>query len=100
MARARPNPYGYPVRKARGDEPGMPVGRGISVATVGEGTRTHIVGKDGGHLCRSGINAGKAGGSGASPQLYTSSANFITCGRCSKLASVNERAGRRADEKQ
>lgn len=91
MARARSNPYGRPVPE------------GVTLVRVGQGEQTHIFNPTTQlHLCLSGMNAGKKGGTGIdtsnfAPQLYMSDAKFITCYRCNKLASINERRGRRVD---
>ena len=84
MARAKGNPTGgtYP---------------GVEVVRVGNGERTHILGTHGVHLCRSGINVG-APGSRSKPLISPSYGKFVSCYRCNKLASINQRASRRADE--
>ena len=84
MARAKRNPYGglFP---------------GVVVVRVGNGERTHILGADGTHLCRSGINAG-APGSRSKPLVFRSKGKFVDCYRCTKLGTINVKAGRQADE--
>jgi hypothetical protein len=78
--RARKNPYGRPA----GD---------VVVVDVGAGRFTHALNPETGvHLCRSGINAGRGGKSGARPEVSKSRSKFITCYRCQKLLSINERA--------
>lgn len=84
MSLARPNPIGLRVD-------------GGQVVRVGEGLHTHLLDPyRGAHLCRSGFNAGKRGGSGASPEYRpTPRATVVTCYRCIKLAQINMDAGRK-----
>jgi hypothetical protein len=54
------------------------------------GKFTHLYDPNTGmHACKSGINAGRGGPSGASPALYATNARRITCYRCAKLAEIN-----------
>ena len=42
------------------------------------------------HACKSGVNAGRGGPSGAEPEVYfDTEATMITCYRCAKLATMN-----------
>lgn len=85
MSVARENPIGLRVSDAQ-------------VVRVGKGMHTHLLDPArGAHLCRSGFNAGKRGGSGTAPVYRaTPRATVVTCYRCIKLAEINLAAGRKA----
>ena len=84
--KAKRNPYGL---RAKGN---------MRIIRVGKGEHTHILNpKTSLHLCCSGKNAGKKGGSGAKPTLYESKAKFVTCYRCIKLAQANQSRGLNPD---
>ena len=80
MARTRQNPRGLPVLQ-----------EGATIVRVGRhGKHTHLYSPvTGMHACKSGINAGRGGPSGAMPELYETDATEITCYRCAKLAHMN-----------
>ena len=88
MARSRRNPIGQPVNaRAWG-------GKGALVRIGGEGKLTHVYvppteRKKAHTLCRSGSGASRGG-----QEFYSSNANYITCYRCAKLATMNLQAGR------
>ena len=80
MARTRRNPRGLPVKHL-----------GATLVLVGErGEHTHLYNPHSQlHACKSGINAGRGGPSGAMPRLIPTDAKVLTCYRCVKLASYN-----------
>lgn len=80
MARSRQNPRGLPV-----------LTQGATIVRVGRhGKHTHLYNPHSGlHACKSGVNAGRGGPSGAVPELYETDATEITCYRCAKLATMN-----------
>jgi len=82
MAKARSNPLGLHVAA----DPG------VAVVLVGDhGKKTHLYNPHTRmHACRSGINAGRGGPSGAKPKIYESRSRTITCYRCAKLATFNK----------
>ena len=89
--RARSNPYGLP----RPED--------VTIIQVGErGDRTHIYDPNQklyrvGVLVRQGVPlCGSGYKSGASPDLYRSDANFVTCTRCIKLYTMNQQKGGKA----
>lgn len=79
MSRARQNPRGPRVPR---------------LVRVGSGVHTHMLNPETGlHSCRSGINAGRGGPSGAVPQIKAAPRGAVlTCGRCKKLWAMNEDA--------
>jgi hypothetical protein len=84
MAKARPNPLGLDVPGAR-------------LVRVGQGKATHMFNfRRQEHSCRSGVNAGRGGPSGAKPVVRDAPrASKLTCYRCIKLAEINKAAGRK-----
>lgn len=57
---------------------------------VGQGKHTHLYNpRTRLHACRSGVNAGRGGPSGAIPELHPVDSRRITCYRCAKLAQMN-----------
>jgi hypothetical protein len=82
MGRARRNPIGLHLP-------------GIQLVRVGAGEHTHVLDPvEGVHICRKGRNAGRQGPSDRPSVLYPSSAQYVTCYRCVKLATMNIDAGR------
>ncbi|MDP2734832.1 MAG: hypothetical protein Q8P12_01350 [bacterium] len=88
----RQNPIGLPIK----------AGQEILLVYIGDGEHTHVY-HPGKHraLCNSGRNAGrkKADGTdnrGKAQEMYKSSAKFITCYRCAKLAAMNLNENRKA----
>lgn len=89
MTKARQNPIGLDAQ-------------GLMLVRVGKGEFLHLwdaempiviqgeVKGRGIHLCQSGKNAGSRGGSGVTTNpSIAHDARFVTCYRCSRLASMN-----------
>jgi hypothetical protein len=94
---ADPDLRTQPRRSKVGGRPpareGMPVDRSVEVVRVGKkGQRTHIYDPAavGGVLCGSGTRSpnGQTGNRNI-PQLFKSSAQYVTCTRCQKLGTMN-----------
>lgn len=83
MPKARKNPLGIAFP-------------GATTVRVGVGEHVHLYDPIRGlHLCRSGRNAGRKGGSGVIPKVYKTDGAKVTCYRCIKLGKLNQAAGRK-----